>query len=106
LSRSTRLETVGVHNLGSLACKPLTGSPSGRRTTPRSTTSATDLPQIVKDEFDVFLECGVLSHGFLRLRRGDCGHDKLVAFNCKCRGFARRAGPGASRRRRPTWSIM
>ena len=31
--------------------------------------------------------CGILVHGFLRLRCGDCGHDKLVAFNCKRRGF-------------------
>ena len=31
--------------------------------------------------------CGILAHGFLRLRCGDCGHDKLVAFSCKRRGF-------------------
>jgi Transposase zinc-binding domain len=42
-----------------------------------------DMPQFVKDEFDAFLECGILAHGFLRLRRGDCGHDKLVDFSCK-----------------------
>ena len=42
-----------------------------------------ELPQFVKDEFDAFLECGILAHGFLRLRCGDCGHDKLVAFSCK-----------------------
>ena len=29
------------------------------------------LPQFVKDEFDAFLECGILAHGFLRLRCGD-----------------------------------
>ena len=46
-----------------------------------------DLPPFVKDEFDAFLECGILAHGFLRLRCGDCGHDKLVAFSCKRRGF-------------------
>jgi hypothetical protein len=45
------------------------------------------LPQFVKDEFDAFLECGILAHGFLRLHYGDCGHDKLVAFSCKRRGF-------------------
>ena len=32
-----------------------------------------DLPQFIKDEFDAFLECGILAHGFLRLRCGDCG---------------------------------
>ena len=45
------------------------------------------LPSFIKDEFDVFLECGILAHGFLCLHCGDCGHDKLVAFRCKRRGF-------------------
>ena len=39
------------------------------------------------DGFDAFLGCGILAHGFLRLRCDDCGHDKLVAFSCKRRGF-------------------
>ncbi len=39
------------------------------------------LPEFVKDEFDAFLECGILAHGFLRLRCGDCAHEKLVAFS-------------------------
>ncbi|MCE2661183.1 MAG: transposase [Rubrivivax sp.] len=51
-----------------------------------------DLPQFVKDEFDAFLECGILAHGFLRLHCGDCGHDKLVAFSCKRRGFCPSCG--------------
>ena len=51
-----------------------------------------DLPQFVKAEFDAFLECGILAHGFLRLRCGDCGHDKLVAFSCKRRGFCPSCG--------------
>ncbi|MGH8593357.1 MAG: transposase zinc-binding domain-containing protein [Gammaproteobacteria bacterium] len=38
------------------------------------------LPDFVKDEFDAFLECGILAHGFLRLRCADCAHEKLVAF--------------------------
>ena len=46
-----------------------------------------DLPQFVKDAFDAFLECGIL-----RLRCGDCGHDKLVAFGCKRRGFCPSCG--------------
>jgi hypothetical protein len=45
-----------------------------------------DLPEFVKDEFDAFLECDILTHGFLRLRCGDCGHFELVAFSCKRRG--------------------
>ena len=34
------------------------------------------LPDFVKDEFDAFLECGILANGFLRLRCEECAHDK------------------------------
>jgi len=51
-----------------------------------------DLPQFIKDEFDAFLECSILAHGLLRLRCGDCGHDKLVASSCKRRGFCPSCG--------------
>ena len=33
-----------------------------------------------------------MAHGFLRLHCGDCGHDKLVAFSCKRRGFCPSCG--------------
>ena len=39
------------------------------------------LPGFVKDELDAFLECGILAHGFLRLRCAPCAHEKLVAFS-------------------------
>ena len=35
---------------------------------------------------------GILGHGFLRVRCGDCGHDRLVAFSCKRRGFCPSCG--------------
>lgn len=38
------------------------------------------------------LECGMLAHGFLRLRCGECGHDKLLAFSRKRRGFCLSCG--------------
>ena len=103
----------------SSACKPSVSSPTGRRMVPRSTASATgpsrprctawcsstprpsspteaaagaSLPSFIEDEFDAFLECGILAHGFLRLRCGDCGHDKLVAFSCKRRGICPSCG--------------
>ena len=63
------------------------------------TETGASLPGFVKDEFDAFLECGILAYGFLRLRCGDCGHEKLVAFSCKRRGFAPPAGRGAWQRR-------
>lgn len=49
--------------------------------------TGTGLPEFVKDEFEAFLECGILAHGFLRVRCADCAHEKLVAFSCKRRGF-------------------
>lgn len=45
------------------------------------------LPKYIQDEFEDFLECGILAHGFLRLRCEDCHHEKLVAFSCRHRGF-------------------
>ena len=50
------------------------------------------LPDFVKEEFDAFLDCGILAHGFLRLRCADCAHEKLVAFSCKRRGFCPACG--------------
>ena len=35
---------------------------------------------LVKGDFDAFFESGILAHGFLRLRRTECAHKKLVAF--------------------------
>ena len=34
-----------------------------------------------------YLECGVLGYGFMRVRCEGCGHDRVVAFSCKKRGF-------------------
>ena len=38
------------------------------------------LPDFVKAEFEAFLECGILTHDFLRVRCDACHHEKLVAF--------------------------
>ena len=46
------------------------------------------LPQFVKDEFEAYLDCGILAHGFLRLRCEGCTRDTLVAFSCKLRGYS------------------
>lgn len=50
------------------------------------------IPKHVTEEFEAFLRCGVLAHGFLRLRCEDCKHEKLVAFSCKKRGFCSSCG--------------
>jgi len=50
------------------------------------------LPDYVNKEFHEFLKCGVLSHGFLRLKCDGCKHEMLVAFSCKKRGFCSSCG--------------
>lgn len=50
------------------------------------------LPSYIRSEFNDFLQCGRLEHGFLRVRCDDCHHEKLVAFSCKHRGFCPSCG--------------
>jgi ribosomal protein S27E len=50
------------------------------------------LPSYVKREFEDYLKCGQLKHGFLRVRCDDCFNEKLVAFSCKRRGFCPSCG--------------
>jgi hypothetical protein len=45
------------------------------------------LPRFIIAEIEAFLRCGILAHGFLRVRCEDCGEHRLVAFSCKRRGF-------------------
>jgi len=40
----------------------------------------TVLPGYVEREFEDYLKCGRLEHGFLRVRCEDCKHEHLVAF--------------------------
>jgi hypothetical protein len=50
------------------------------------------LPKHVTEEFEAFLRCGVLAHGFLRVRCEDCKHEIVLAFSCKKRGFCSSCG--------------
>ena len=50
------------------------------------------LPQHVTREFEEYLICGCLEHGFLRVRCEGCRHENLVAFSCKRRGFCPSCG--------------
>ncbi len=50
------------------------------------------LAEFVKAEFEAFLQCGILAHGFLRVRCPECADEKLVAFSCKRRGFCPSCG--------------
>jgi hypothetical protein len=45
------------------------------------------VPDYVVEEFEAYLKCGILSHGFLRLQCESCQKEKIVAFSCKKRGF-------------------
>jgi hypothetical protein len=44
------------------------------------------LPGFVEREFREYLACGVLAHGFARVRCTSCGDEHLVSFSCKRRG--------------------
>jgi hypothetical protein len=46
------------------------------------------LPDFVKDEFDVFLECGILAHCFLSLRRPSARTRSWFHFRASGAGFA------------------
>jgi hypothetical protein len=50
------------------------------------------LPTYITREFDEYLKCGRLEHGFLRVRCEACHSEKLVAFSCKRRGFCPSCG--------------
>ena len=51
-----------------------------------------ELPRYVQREFEDYLRCGRLEHGFLRLRCERCRDERLVAFSCKRRGFCPSCG--------------
>jgi hypothetical protein len=44
------------------------------------------VPRWVEHDFRSYPRCGILAHGFARVRCTDCGHDRLLAFSCKGRG--------------------
>jgi hypothetical protein len=50
------------------------------------------LPEFVEHEFRDFLTCGVLAHGFARVRCDTCAFERLVPFSCKGRGFCPSCG--------------
>ena len=50
------------------------------------------LPRFVWREFEDYLKCGRLEHGFLRVRCTACHAEKLVAFSGRRRGFCASCG--------------
>jgi len=51
----------------------------------RRSDTGTGYPRFVENEFRRYLDCGILAHGFARLRCPDCGFERFVAFSCKGR---------------------
>jgi hypothetical protein len=49
--------------------------------------ASASLPRFVVGEFERYLACGILAHGFARVRCTACGDELLVALSCKGRGF-------------------
>ncbi len=58
----------------------------------RSRSAGAPVARFVEREIRAYLECGVLALGFLRVHCDACGHDRLVAFSCKGRGFCPSCG--------------
>ena len=52
----------------------------------------TVLAGYVEQEFEDYLKCGRLEHGFLRVRCDSCHAEHLVAFSCNRRGFCPSCG--------------
>ena len=40
---------------------------------------------VIDNEAGKYLKCGILKHGFARVRCSDCGTECLLAFSCKSR---------------------
>lgn len=59
------------------------------------------LRAVVSEVVGRFLDCGLLEHGFARVRCAACRAEFLVAFRCKGRGFC----PSCQARRVAEWSL-
>ncbi len=50
------------------------------------------LPFHIRQEFNAYLKCGRLEHGFLRVQCDTCHYEHLVAFSCKRCSFCPSCG--------------
>jgi hypothetical protein len=55
-------------------------------------TGGVGLPRFIERELRGFLRCGVLAHGFLRVRCDDCAFERLVPLSCKGRAVCASCG--------------
>ena len=79
----TLLHRIVRENLASFLAEAAQRYPSG------------ELPHFIACEFERYLRCGLLCHGFARVRCPTCCDELLVAFSCKNRGVC----PSCSARR-------
>ena len=56
---------------------------------------------VVGEVADKFLACGILDHGFARVRCGACAEEYLLAFSCKARYFC----PSCHAKRLALWTL-
>ncbi len=56
---------------------------------------------VIAEVVEKYLACGILKHGFARVRCGACKHQYLVAFSCKCRYFC----PSCHAKRLALWGL-
>jgi transposase-like zinc-binding protein len=69
-------------------CTPPSALTCARSSKRRACTAdGAGIPRFVEAEFERYLACGILAHGFARVRCQDCGDELLVALSCKGRGF-------------------
>lgn len=50
------------------------------------------LPRHVEREFEAYLDCGIITRGFVRFACETCRHERIVALSCKKRGFCSSCG--------------
>ena len=60
-----------------------------------------DWRPVIREVGHKFLACGVLAHGFARVRCGACTHEYLLAFSCKARYFC----PSCHAKRLALWTL-
>jgi hypothetical protein len=56
---------------------------------------------VVARVVEKYLACGILKHGFARVRCGSCQHEFLLGFSCKCRYFC----PTCHAKRLALWGL-